>query len=187
MKLLSTCFFSCFLAISASAASGATMKAGFAKVMITPPVGTPMTGFGNRDYDPAGSRAVHDDLFARALYLTGGKEQALIMGFDLLFFSRDEADRFKGAIGRRMDLSPRQILLNTSHTHTGPKVGSWDYTPSDILYLQFLENAIVETALEARVSRLRRRCLTVWRWFARFLTSNSRCTVARQAEFMTGL
>jgi hypothetical protein len=130
-----------------------TLQAGFARVKITPPAGTPMTGFGNRDYDPVGSRAIHDDLFTRALYLSQGSEEALIMGFDLLFFSRDEADRFKGAIGRRINLSPQQIFLNTSHTHTGPKVGSWDYTPSDILYLQFLENAIVEAALQARDSR----------------------------------
>ncbi len=148
------------LLIGVSAAWGApSMKAGFAKVKITPPVGTGMTGFGNRDYDPAGARAIHDDLFARALYMTDGRERVLIMGFDLLFFSRDEADRFKGAIGRRMDLSPRQILLNTSHTHTGPKVGSWDYTPSDVLYLQFLENSIVAAALEAKKSA---RDVTVW-------------------------
>ena len=81
------------------------------------------------------------------------------MGFDLLFFSRDEADRFRGAIGRKLDLEPRQILLNTSHTHTGPKVGSWDYTPSDRLYLQFLENAIVEAACTSKESL---REVTVW-------------------------
>ena len=128
------------------------VKAGFSRVKITPPVGTAMTGFGFRDYDPVGSKGVHDDLYVRALYLTDGKEKTLIMGFDLLFFSRDEADRFKGAIGRRINLSPGQILLNTSHTHTGPKVGSWDYTPSDRLYLQFLEESIVKAACEARDS-----------------------------------
>jgi len=129
--------------------SRAGMKAGFARVRITPPLGTALTGFGFRDYDPSGCKGIHDDLYARALYLSQGREQVLIMGFDLLFFSRDEADRFKGAIGRRLDLSPRQILLNTSHTHTGPKVGSWDYTPSDRLYLQFLEESIVRAAREA--------------------------------------
>ena len=32
------------------------MKAGFARVKITPPVGTAMTGFGPRDVDPGGCR-----------------------------------------------------------------------------------------------------------------------------------
>lgn len=128
------------------------MKAGFARVKITPPVGTKMTGFGFRDHDPVGSKGVHDDLYTRALFLSNGNEKVLIMAFDLLFFSRDEADRFKGAIGRKIDLSPSQILLNTSHTHTGPKVGTWCYTPSERLYLQFLEDAIVQAACEAQTS-----------------------------------
>lgn len=123
-----------------------SLNAGFARICITPPVGTPMTGFGGRDYDPAGSRGIHDDLYVRALHLSQGEEQVLIMGFDLLFFSRGEADRFKGAIGRRLGIEPNRILLNTSHTHTGPKVGTWFYTDSDPLYLDFLEKAIVEAA-----------------------------------------
>lgn len=128
------------------------MKAGFSRIVITPPLGTAMTGFGGRDYDPSGCKGVHDDLYVRALYLSQGDETALIMGFDLLFFSRDEADRFKGAVGRRLDIAPSNILLNTSHTHAGPKVGTWFYTPSDKFYLQFLENAIVEAAVQAKDS-----------------------------------
>ena len=128
------------------------LKAGFARVAVTPPLGTPMTGFGDRDYDPSGCKGIHDDLHANALYLSQGDCDVLIMGFDLLFFSRDEADRFKGAIGRVIDLAPVNILLNTSHTHTGPKVGTWYYTPSDPLYLHFLEEAIVRAAKGARDS-----------------------------------
>ncbi|MDP2981827.1 MAG: hypothetical protein Q8O92_00670 [Candidatus Latescibacter sp.] len=128
------------------------LQAGYARVKITPPVGTPMTGFGDRDWDPKGSQGVHDDLYARALYLSQGGQDVLIMGFDLLFFSRDEADRFKGAIGRRLDLPPGRILFNTSHTHTGPKVGTWFYTPSDPFYLNQLESAIVEAAVKAHDS-----------------------------------
>ncbi len=127
-----------------------SMEAGFARVKITPPIGTPMTGFGGRDYDPAGCKGVHDDLYVRALYMEQGGERALVMGFDLLFFSRDEADRFRGAIGRRLDMAPSDIMLNTSHTHTGPKVGTWFYTPSDPFYLDFLEDAIVDAAAAAR-------------------------------------
>jgi neutral ceramidase len=141
-----------FSADSNISSKGSSLQAGFARVKITPPVGTPMTGFGDRDWDPKGSRGVHDDIYARALYLSQGGHQVLIMGFDLLFFSRDEADRFKGAIGRRLDLSPVNILFNTSHTHTGPKVGTWFYTPSDPFYLNQLESAIVEAAVNAHDS-----------------------------------
>jgi len=148
-----------------------SLKAGFSRVPVTPPLGTAMTGFGARDYDPAGCREIHDDVYARALYLSKGDREALIMGFDLLFFSRDEADRFKGAIGRKLDLSPSEILLNTSHTHTGPKVGTWFYTASDRFYLQFLENAIVQAAVQAKASA---REVTVWSGMTRSVIPMSR-------------
>ena len=47
------------------------MKAGFARVSITPPPGTGMMGFADRDIDH-GCEGVHDDIFARALYLAHG-------------------------------------------------------------------------------------------------------------------
>jgi len=126
------------------------LRAGFAAVRITPPPGTPLSGFGDRDFRPDGVKGIHDDLYVRALYLSQEKSEVLIMGFDILFFSRDESDRFKGAIGGRLGLAPANILLNTSHTHTGPKVGNWYYTPADPLYLNELEKRTVEAAVEAK-------------------------------------
>ena len=128
------------------------MKAGFARAEITPPVGTTMMGFGTRDMDH-GCEGVHDDIYVRALFLEHGDQQALIMGFDLCFLGREEADRYKGAIGRVMDLLPSQILMNTSHNHVSPGVGTWysaGYEPPDRLYLGDLERATVRVACEAR-------------------------------------
>ena len=59
-----------------------------------------------------------------------------------------------GAIGRVMDLLPRQILMNTSHNHVGPSVGTWysaGYEMPDRLYLNDLERATVR-ADSARAS-----------------------------------
>jgi len=137
------------------------MKAGFARAKITPPIGTTMMGFGSRDMDH-GCTAIHDDIYVRALFLENGDEQALIMGFDLCFLGREEADRYKGAIGRVLDLSPRQILLNTTHNHVGPAVGTWysaGYQPPDLLYLNDLERATVRAARQAHDAM---REVTVW-------------------------
>jgi len=131
------------------------MEAGFGRVCITPPPGTRMFGWGTRD-DAGGCDAVHDDLFARALWLRAGREDVLVMGFDLLFFSRDVADRLRGALGRRFDLAPRQILLNASHTHNGPTTGTWWtalYRPPDTLYLDALEAATLRAAEQALAAR----------------------------------
>lgn len=128
------------------------MNAGFARVDITPPVGTTMMGFGARDMDH-GCTGVHDPLYTRALYLESGEEVALIMGYDLCFLGRADADRFKGAIGRVMEISPQQIFMNTSHNHVGPKVGTWysaGYEAPDRDYLDQLEQATVMAAVTAR-------------------------------------
>lgn len=139
------------------------MQAGFARVNINPPIGTLMYGFGGRD-KARGCGAIHDDIFARACYIRQGDEELLVMGFDLLFFSRAQADRYKGAIGARLDLSPRQILLNTSHSHAGPMLGhgQWcyaDYFEPDRLYLDQLERAFIVAAEDAKRSA---RDVTVW-------------------------
>ena len=137
------------------------MRAGFAKVRITPPVGTTMMGFGGRDMDH-GCEGAHDDIYASALFLEHEGEELLLMGFDLCFLGREEADRYKGAMGRHLDLYPRQILLNTSHNHVGPAVGTWysaGYEAPDLRYLQQLEAATVEAALKARACM---REVTLW-------------------------
>jgi len=128
------------------------MRAGFAKVPITPPIGTRMMGFGSRDREH-GCTAIHDDIFVRAVYLEHAGEAALIMGFDLCFIGRADSDRFKSAIGQRLDLAPQQILLNTSHNHVGPAVGMWHsagYIAPDHRYLKDLDAAVISVACQAQ-------------------------------------
>ncbi|MBI5094848.1 MAG: hypothetical protein HZB26_20715 [Candidatus Hydrogenedentes bacterium] len=127
------------------------MKAGFARRCITPPLGTTMMGFATRDREH-GCAGIHDDLYVRALFVEHGGAAALIMGFDLCFLGRADTDRLKDAIGHRLHLTPKQILLNASHTHVGPSVGTWAYAgyePPDTRYLNDLEAATVTAAVEA--------------------------------------
>lgn len=138
------------------------MRAGFAKVNINPPIGTRMAGFGGRDR-LSGCLSIHDDLFVRAAYLEHAGEKALVISYDLLFFSRPECDHFKARIGRFLDILPRQILLNTSHTHVGPALGTWGYNgfdcPPDTDYVELVARA---TADAARAAEATARDATVW-------------------------
>ena len=111
-----------------------------------------MMGFGDRDRGP-GSESVRDDIFARALYLSHEGEQALVVTFDMCFIGREDSDRYKGVLGRRFGMMPKQIMLASSHSHVGPASGYWaygDYLPSDQLYLRELETAVVEAATLAK-------------------------------------
>lgn len=126
------------------------MNAGFGMQKITPPLGTPMFGFGNRDRDPQGCQTINDDLMVRVLYLEQASTRCLILGFDLLFFSRAEADRLKGALGRVFDLTAREIVLNCSHTHAGPRVGDWGNVRPDAIYMDWLQAVVIAAVQAAR-------------------------------------
>ncbi|MCG3148667.1 MAG: hypothetical protein PCFJNLEI_02112 [Verrucomicrobiae bacterium] len=130
------------------------MHAGFAKSNITPPLGTPMIGWGQRDA-AGGCTVIHDPLFVRALYLNQRTEEVLILAFDLIFIGRRDADRFKGVLGRELHLLPHQILLNASHTHAGPR--SWNFfrgltKPADEVYLEKVQAAVVQAARTAKAN-----------------------------------
>ena len=127
------------------------MKAGFAKACVNPPLGMPMEGLGQA----GGIESIHDDLFVRALWLEQDRRQVLIVAYDLLFFERPMVDRLKGALGRSLDLAPRQILINFSHTHNGPYTGMWqfgEHLPPDYGYLRMLEERVL-TAIEEAAAR----------------------------------
>lgn len=128
------------------------MHAGFSKVDITPPLGTRMMGVGDRDM-AHGCTAIHDPIFARALWVEHEGQTTLVVCYDFCFIGRALSDRFKGALGRVLDLLPRNIMLTTTHSHAGPAAGVWhsagDEKP-DRLYEQALEDATLKAALHAK-------------------------------------
>ena len=126
------------------------LNAGFARQQITPPIGTVMSGFIGRDRQ-MGCEEIHDDLFVRVLWLEQEGTKFLIIGFDLLFFTRATIDRIKGILAFRYRILPENILINTSHTHCGPKVDDWKYYPqSDLLYLDHLIKVTIHCVALAR-------------------------------------
>ena len=132
------------------------MQAGFDRLCMNPPPGTRMMGFGKRDAGSV-SDSIHDDIYVRVLYIKDGLEETLIISFDMCFIGREDADRFKGALGRHLDVTPRQILMNATHSHVGPASGWWaygDYLPPERLYLRDLEAKVIQAARSARAKAI---------------------------------
>ena len=98
------------------------LKAGVAEVNITPPIGISLCGFGNRK-GPA--EAVDDDLFARALVLDDGRTRLAIVTSDLISLAPDLVHRIRGLVERAADVPGDGLLLNGSHSHSGPTVMSF--------------------------------------------------------------
>lgn len=91
---------------------------GVACVDITPPVGLWMSGYAHRD-KPAES-AIHP-LWVKALALQDMQGTlAVIVGCDIIGFPREVSDRIKSRIEQELKIPSERVLLNSSHTHSGP-------------------------------------------------------------------
>jgi len=94
------------------------LKSGAAVVDITPPLGTKMEGY----FEERIARDVHDNLHARSLVLHNGETKIAIVVCDLVGASRRYFDRAKTIINERCGISPKNVLICCTHTHTGPVV-----------------------------------------------------------------
>lgn len=127
----------------------AVLKAGAAKVDITPPLGAMLCGFG-----PRRSETLHDSLNAKALVLDDGRTQLALVTCDLISFGYDIAERVRGLIEERIGLPPTHVMLNCSHTHSGPcTTFGRSYGEKDTVYIETLVRKIAGAVLMAWDSR----------------------------------
>ncbi len=93
------------------------LKAGFATVDITPPVGTPIGGNYRDDY---ASRGVHDPLCAHCMVADDGEHQVAIVSADLLGVRADMVRRVRESVHASCGLEPGAVMVAATHTHSGP-------------------------------------------------------------------
>lgn len=109
-----------------------TWKAGVAKVRVTPEEPIFMKGYGSRTRP---SEGVRQDLFVKALALQDetGTTSVLVTS-DLHSYTRRMADTIADGVAARYGLPRQRLLLNGSHTHSGPAVTaeSWLRPAEDI-------------------------------------------------------
>jgi len=94
-----------------------TFRAGAAEVVITPPVGTFLDGYGNR---ASGSVGVHDDLHARAVAFDDGVTSAAIVACDLIGIDRRLAAAVRQIVHEATGMPGQHIMVSATHTHAGP-------------------------------------------------------------------
>ncbi len=107
---------------SCTLASGETgWKAGVAKTPITPAEPIWMAGFASRTKP---SEGVRQDIYVRALAIDdGGGKPAVVVTLDLAGIDRQSADEIARQCQARYGLSRDRMILNVSHTHSGPVAG----------------------------------------------------------------
>jgi hypothetical protein len=93
-------------------------RVGFSNIIITPEQPMWMAGYAARNHDGNGTIT---NLWAKALYLEdNNKNKALLITSDLESFPKYLSDQIRDRIEKAFGLSRAQIILNSSHTHSGP-------------------------------------------------------------------
>ena len=134
-----------------------TLKAGMAKTVITPPVGTQLSGYGGRT-DP--STEVLDDLYAKALVFDDGNERIALVVCDIIGFRIDMVNEMRAIIQQQTGIKPDNIMITCTHTHSGPNLRSADsaYVESLKLHVAGAVAAAANSMKEARVGAARGEC-----------------------------
>ena len=137
-------------------ALAAEWQAGFAAGRITPSTPVAMAGYASRDRP---SEGVVTDLYAKALALSDSNGQrAVWITTDLIGLRGAVTEETLRRVVERTGLKRHQLLINSSHTHTGPAIAETDTSAYGIrdeaaanmrAYRRMLQDRIVEVVEQA--------------------------------------
>ncbi len=132
------------------------IRAGAARVDITPPIGISMVGYYIRE---GISKSVQRPLTATALVLDVGDTRFAILACDIAFIQDPAAKEIRAEIAQALGTTVDLVWMNYSHTHCGPTLPGflWQEEGQDRLqraYLAKLTGLLVAVAREA-TSRMR--------------------------------
>lgn len=129
------------------------MKAGFAKVCITPPIGSALTGFIARS---GVATAVHDDIFVRSLVFEQSGRAVAILSIEVLALSAETVAAIRDRVSKCTGIVAGDIMVAATHTHSGPvtiRTFFNDHEEPDAAYVEQLIDAAAESASSAWRSR----------------------------------
>jgi len=108
---------------AAEPAKEAVFQAGFGRVNITPSYSVPLAGYGNTQNRM--STGFKDYLYATCIAIKDADgEQVLLVTIDLITMSDALCLHLRDAVTKATGMPGERIMLCTTHTHSGPDIGS---------------------------------------------------------------
>ena len=121
------------------------LKAGAARVNITPPYGTIING----DFLPTYSRVIHDSLYARALAFDNGQQKFIFVVVDNMTLDAGLINIAKALIRSETGLVSEQVMISCTHSHSTGSVIETATVQADLSYRLFIPARIARAALLA--------------------------------------
>ncbi len=109
------------LATAQGTKPGAALRAGTAKVDITPQTPQWLSGYQARQ-----STGVLDPIYHRVLALDAGGTQFYLISSDLCLFSPSLYDEVTSDLQKETGIDPKHVLWSVTHTHAAPEIGPPD-------------------------------------------------------------
>ena len=123
------------------------LHAGVGRTTLTPPLGTPLIGYGGRE---RGADAIRDDVYATSLVLSDGDTTVALVTCDLCALPIRQVRYVQRLIEERTSIPPAHVLINTSHAHSGPLTTYNEETPESVRQVVVaLLDAIAESVVQA--------------------------------------
>jgi hypothetical protein len=141
-----------FVVVSATlpavAAGAEGLRAGAAKIDITPSEPVNMAGYESRKDLSSG---VHDPISARALAFELGGQRLVLVSTEVLGFYDGTAQAMRSAILEACKLQPSELFLCAIHTHSAPTVtlNAQKAHPNNLAYTKGLQGKLVEVVRAA--------------------------------------
>lgn len=98
------------------------LRAGAARIEITPPPGIELAGYSPRIWASNRSTGINDPISVRALALGDGQQAILIIELDLLGIELATTRQLRAQICAQLPLQPENILVGCTHNHCGPSI-----------------------------------------------------------------
>lgn len=124
------------------------LKAGAARIDITPDKPVQMSGYASRKDLSTG---VHDPLSARVLAFKAGDKRLVLVSTDIIGFYEGTADYLRKALLSEFQLEPSELFLTAIHTHAAPSLtlNKERGHPHNVEYTETLKDKLIEAVRQA--------------------------------------
>ena len=122
----------------------APLWAGAAKTQITPAIGGLL-----QSGMTVTSTGVLDDLYSTAVVLDDGSTKVALVGNDLIYMEASLAAAIRAQITAQTGIPGDHVLLNASHTHSGPSISVLSPDPVDMEFREWVIQRIADTVARA--------------------------------------
>ena len=121
------------------------LKAGFARIDVTPPLGSDLSGYFHR----RAAKGVRDNLYLNAVAIGNGDETLVLMAIDYIGIKLEYNIKIRKLITQRTGVPADHIMIAALHQHTAPCIANpesrltalRDDTFVDVLFRKFADAA----------------------------------------------